>query len=130
MLATVPYLCIPPSGEPYLRGYTCSECGAVFLHKPLGCPHCLSRKEFVPTPLGTKGILYTYTTVHRSFPGVKTPFHAAIVDMDSGAVVPGTLQTTNPTPGMPLTVVFKKVSRTDKEKNSYLCHFFEPRELL
>ena len=127
MRAAVPYLKIPPTGDPYLEGQACTSCGVIFLHVPHGCARCLSREGFTPTPLGVRGTLHTFTTVHRSFPGVKTPFHAAIVDMDSGAVVPGTLiNAKTPTPGMPLQVVFADPGRTDKDGNTYLCHFFQP----
>jgi hypothetical protein len=40
------------------------------------------RGALKPERLANTGRLYNYTIVHRSFPGVETPFISAIVDLE------------------------------------------------
>jgi len=71
--------------------------------------------------------------VCRSFPGIQVPYVSAIVDLEGGGTVKGNLTGVDPDPkkikmGMPVRVVYKDaLGRKDKEGNSYLSYFFEPR---
>lgn len=120
------------TGEsPYLAGLVCNACAEVLLGgaQRLACPKCGGREGFRETQLALTGSLYNFTTVHRSFPGVPTPFISAIVDLDGGGVLKGNLRNVNPAKlefGMPVKVVFDDAGRADKQNNRYVSYFFEP----
>ncbi|MDJ0867956.1 MAG: Zn-ribbon domain-containing OB-fold protein [Myxococcota bacterium] len=132
-LPAVPYLKIPADGEPYLEGHRCQSCGAMFLGERSVCSKCGTRDQMEATRLSNDGSLYVYSIVHRSFPGIDTPYVSAIVDLEGGGTVKGNLIGIDPDPekialGMPVRVVYKDaLGRKDREGNSYLSYFFEPR---
>ena len=76
--------------------------------------------------------MYSYSIVHRSFPGIEVPYISAIVDLDGGGTVKGNLINIESEPSkiqfdMKVKTVFKDaLGRRDKEGNSYICYFFEP----
>ena len=84
--------------------------------------------------LADRGTLYSFAIVHRSFPGVETPFISAIVDLDGGGTLKGNLRGLAATPetvrlGMAVKVVIDDaLGRRDKDGNAYLAYFFEPAE--
>jgi uncharacterized OB-fold protein len=86
-----------------------------------------------PTRLSNRGSLYVFSIVHRSFPGVEVPYVSAVVDLEGGGTVKGNLINVEPSPekikiGMPVEVVFKDaLGRKDREGNSYVSYFFQPR---
>ena len=112
-LPAVDYLKIPDGGDPYLEGYKCDSCGAVFLGE-------------------RTGILHSFSVVYRSFPGIDVPYVSAIVDMDGGGTVKGNLINIEPDPekinfGMRVKLTYQDaLGRKDKDGNSYLSYFFEP----
>ncbi|MFP8873634.1 MAG: Zn-ribbon domain-containing OB-fold protein [Myxococcota bacterium] len=132
-LPVVEFLKIPDSGDPYLEGHRCSNCEAMFLGERLVCSKCGERDSIKPTRLSNQGNLYTYSIVHRSFPGIEVPYVSAIVDLDGGGTLKGNLINVDPDPekiemGMPIEVVFKDaLGRKDRDGNSYLSYFFQPR---
>jgi len=131
-LPAVDYLKIPDSGDPYLEGQKCQKCGAVFLGQRGVCSKCGTRGQFEAVRLSDRGKLYVYSIVHRSFPGIQTPYVSAVVDLEGGGTVKGNLIGVDPDPekvkmGMPVRVVYKDaLGRKDKEGNAYLSYFFEP----
>ena len=130
-LPAVPYLKIPEGGDPYLEGYRCGRCGAVFLSERLACASCTTRGQISPMRLSNAGKLYNYTVVHRSFPGVSVPFVFAIVDLDGGGTIKGNLVDIAPSPelikfDMPVRVIYADAGRKDKTGNSYLSYAFVP----
>jgi uncharacterized protein len=132
-LPVVEFLKIPAGGDPYLEGYKCAECGAMFLGKRAVCSKCSARDHLEPTRLSNKGALYVYSIVHRSFPGIEVPYISAVVDLEGGGTVKGNLINVEPDPakielGMPVEVIFKDAGRKDREGNSYLSYFFQPRK--
>jgi len=132
-LPVVDYLKIPEGGDPYLEGQKCGGCGAIFLGERSVCSKCGARDELAPTKLANTGNLYVFSVVHRSFPGIEVPYISAIVDLDGGGTVKGNLIGVEPDPekitlGMPVEVVYKDaLGRKDKDGNSYLAYFFQPR---
>ena len=120
------------SNDPYLEGHKCGACGAVFLGVREVCSKCGARDQMAAIRLATKGKLYVYSIVHRSFPGVEVPYISAIVDLEGGGTVKGNLINTEPDPAkiefdMPVDVVFgDALGRKDKDGNSYLAYFFQP----
>jgi uncharacterized OB-fold protein len=81
----VPFLKLGPN--PHLEGQKCS-CGAIFLDpKRVACSKCGATGSLKPIPLSNKGKLYVFSVVHQSFPGIKTPYITAIVDLPEGVSV-------------------------------------------
>lgn len=85
-----------------------------------------------PIKLSDHGTLHVYTIVHRSFPGIETPYVSAIVDLEGGGTVKGNLINVAPDPeairmGMPVDVVYEIAPRKDQEGNEYLSYYFQPR---
>lgn len=131
-LPIVPFLKIPAQGSPYLEGHRCSACGAIFIGERGICSKCGARGSLEPKPLASRGELYVYSIVHRSFPGVEVPYVSCVVDLEGGGTVKGNLIGIDPDPakirmGMPVETVFKIAPRKDAEGNEYLTYYFQPR---
>lgn len=131
-LPVVPYLKLPDGGQPYLEGHRCNECGTVFLGARQHCSKCGARDSMSAIQLAKTGKLYSYSIVHRSFPGIDVPYISAIVDLDGGGTIKGNLIDVEPDPAkiefdMPIEVVFgDALGRKDSDGNSYLSFFFKP----
>ena len=131
-LPVVDYLKIPDSGDPYLEGHKCGACGATFLGERSVCSKCGARDQMSAVKLPTRGNLYAYSIVHRSFPGIEVPYVSAVVDLEDGTAIKGNLINVEPDPekiefGMPVEVVFDDaLGRKDSDGNSYLSYFFQP----
>jgi uncharacterized OB-fold protein len=78
--------------------------------------------------LATRGTLYNYTVVHRSLPGVPTPFVSAVIDLDGGGSIKANLDA--PLDAlrfdMPVQAVFEKLSQVDVKGRAYLGFRFVP----
>lgn len=120
------------SDDPYLEGHKCGGCGAVFLGERDNCSKCGARDQMSAVRLSNQGKLYSYSIVHRSFPGIEVPYISAIVDLEGGGTVKGNLINIDPDPAklefdMPVEVVFDDaLGRKDKDGNSYISYFFQP----
>ena len=130
-LPIVPYLKVPDSGDPYLEGFKCSACNAITLKERVACAKCGARGTLEPFRLSTHGCLDTYSIVHRSFPGIETPFVSAVADLDGGGSVKSNLIGIDPDPekirpGMPVEVVFQIAPRKDGEGNEYMTFYLQP----
>jgi len=132
-LPVVDYLKIPENGDPYIEGYRCGHCQSTFLGERSICSNCGARDGLEATRLANEGTLYAYSIVCRSFPGIDVPYVSAIVDLEGGGTLKGNLINIDPDPekiafGMPVEVVFKDaLGRKDRDGNSYLSYFFQPR---
>jgi len=132
-LPAVHFLKVPEAGDPYLEGHKCGSCGATFLGERSVCSKCGARDQMQAVKLAESGKLYSYSIVHRSFPGIEVPYVSAIVDLDDGTTIKGNLINVEPDPeqipfGMPVEVVYADaLGRKDKEGNSYLAYFFQPK---
>ena len=132
-LPAVPYLKVPDSGDPYLEGHKCGACGATFLGQRNVCSKCGARDQMSATRLPERGKLYTYSIVHRSFPGIEVPYVSAVVDLEDGTAIKGNLINVEPDPAkiefdMPVEVVYADaLGRKDKDGNAYVSYFFQPR---
>ncbi len=122
----VPYIGLDETGSPILKGTRCELCSAVLLGEPAICPSCGARSGLQRLSLSTTGRLYIYTTVHRSLPGIPTPFIFAIVDLDGGGTVKGNLSAPleDLRFDMPVRVVFEMTERTDQKGHAYLSYHF------
>jgi uncharacterized protein len=126
----VPFLKLPPSGEPYLAGQRCGSCGAVYLGTRLACAKCLGRGPFSEVPLSKTGELYVWSIVHQSFPGVPVPYVVGVVDLPEGVSVRCNLIDVAPDPtalrfGMKVEMT-TGVSQQDKEGNDVVAFYFRP----
>ena len=132
-LPAVDFLKLPDDGEPYLEGHRCGACGATFLGERNVCSKCGARDQMSAVTLPNTGKLYSYCIVHRSYPGIEVPYISAVVDLDDGTAIKGNLINVEPDPekiafDMPVEVVYRDaLGRKDKEGNSYLAYFFQPR---
>lgn len=132
-LPVVEYLKIPDNGDPYLEGHKCGACSAVFLGERAVCSKCGARDQMDTVKLASSGKLYSYSIVHRSFPGIDVPYVSAIVDLDDGVAIKGNLIDVEPDPAkikfdMPVDVVFDDaLGRKDRDGNAYLSFFFKPK---
>jgi hypothetical protein len=118
--------------DPYVEGHKCGVCSAIYLGVRSHCSKCGARDQIAPTRLGNKGKLYSYSIVHRSFPGIEVPYISAIVDLEGGGTLKGNLINIDPKPenikfDMPVDVVFDDaLGRRDQDGNSYVSYFFQP----
>ena len=122
---------VTEAGEPWLRGYRCGACAAVVAEPTLCCRACGNRTAPVAVRLSTHGKLFTWAVVHRSFPGVAVPFVSAIVDLDDGLTLKGTLRGAAPDTlqaGLLVEAVFDDAGGAiDSDGAAYVGFHFEPR---
>ena len=120
------------NGEYFLSGLKCKGCNSIFLEDRSSCAKCFARDCFVELKLANTGKLYSYSIVHRSFPGVDVPYVSAIVDIDGGGTVKGNLVDVDVDPqnisfDMKVKIIFKDaLGRKDKDGNAYISFFFAP----
>src|SRR6202051_4580199 len=126
LLPIVPYITGDARGEPGLFGRKCHACGEIFLGSPKVCARCGARDSMSAVTLAQTGKVYVWTVVHRSLPGVATPFVFAIVDLDGGGVVKGNLMAPERDIqyDLPVKIVFEKADGLDAQGRSYLTYHF------
>jgi len=82
--------------KPHLEGQKC-VCGAIYLDpKRVACSKCGEAGKLSPVPLSDQGKVYVFSVVHQSFPGIKTPYITAIVDLPEGVSVRANLIDVDP----------------------------------
>lgn len=128
--AVVPFL-KSPAEHPYLEGLVCTACQRVFLDQRTHCAACGARDAMQPKRLAESGRLHAYTIIYRSFPGVAVPYVSAVVDLDGGGCVKGTLRNVPVDPsrieaGMRVRLGYEEAAQRDKEGGRYLAYFFVP----
>jgi uncharacterized OB-fold protein len=123
-----PFVKIDASGKPYLEGLKCTACGEVLaVGGRRACPKCAAIGALVPIRLAERGRLYTYTVVHRSMPGVATPFVAALVDLDGGGAIKGNLiglESDAIRFDMPVQVQFETLIAAGEKTARHVRHYF------
>ena len=127
----VPFLVIGADASAHLVGTRCQGCGVTIPGKRCVCMACGARSGLEPIRLTEQGRLYSFTVVHRSFPGVKTPFVAAIVNLDGGGTLKGTLVGVAPDPhalpyDMPVKVVYRDSGQKAADGSPFLAYYFVP----
>jgi uncharacterized OB-fold protein len=132
-LSAVHFLQFDSAGVPYLQGSRCGECNAVAPGDRSVCNACGARDAMSPMRLCERGTLYNFTIVHRSFPGVMTPFVAAIVDLEGGGALRGTLLNTATDPGqiaygMPIKVIYRNTGQCSSEGRPFFAYYFVPAD--
>ncbi|MCB2078697.1 MAG: OB-fold domain-containing protein [Novosphingobium sp.] len=121
---------IADSGEPFVEAFRCADCGAVFPDHTLACRKCGSRDGVAPFRSLETGRLYSWSIVHRSYPGITVPFVSAIVDLDGGLALKGTLRDADEADlreGLPVRLVFDDAGGArDKNDVPYVGFHFVP----
>lgn len=116
-------------GRPYIEAFRCPDCGAVVTEQTLACRACASRNPPEPFRAKETAKLHTWSVVYRSYPGVEVPFVSAIVDLDGGPALKGTVRVEQEKlrEGLPLRLVFDDAGGArDKDGAPYIgFHFVE-----
>jgi uncharacterized OB-fold protein len=131
LVAAIPQIRLGSDRKPHLFGERCVNCKQVYFEGRIACPRCFCRDAMEPIELSPCGKLYSFTIVHRSFPGVRTPFVMAIVDLDDGLAIRGTLEHIEPSAeaivfGLPVRVEFRDSSQHAAGGRPYLTFSFVP----
>lgn len=127
------FMRVDSEGRHWLAGNRCRACGTIVLGARVACSRCCARDSAEEIRLSDRGTLYTHTIVHRSYPGVATPFVSAVVDLDGGGTVKGILTDIEPTPAalvpaLPLRLVFRDSGQRAPDGRPFLAYFFIPAE--
>jgi uncharacterized OB-fold protein len=77
-------------GPPHLVGNRCAGCGATYLERRNACAAC-GGTGFAKAKLADRGIVESFTVVHRGAPKQTGPFVSALVRLDDGAYVKANL---------------------------------------
>lgn len=121
---------VAADGSAYVEGFRCGACGAAFPEATMACRACANRTPPEPFRASETGSLYSWSVVHRSYPGVAVPFVSAIVDLDDGLTLKGTLRDLaieRLKAGMPVQLVFDNAGgATDKDGVPYVGFHFIP----
>jgi uncharacterized OB-fold protein len=129
----LPILKLQP--KPHLVGSKCASCGAIFLDaKRVACSKCGTSGNLQHLPLSDKGKVWVFSVIHQSFPGIKTPYVTAVVDLPEGISVKSNLVDVDPEEleknpqkafGMPVELVVNQVA-TDRQGNPVMAFQFRP----
>ncbi len=115
-------------GSAWVEGFRCASCGAVFPEPTMACRACAVRTLPEPFRATERGALFTWSVVHRSYPGIAVPFVSAIVDLDDGLSLKGTLRGVAPADlkaGMPVRLVMDDAGGAkDKDGAAYVGFHF------
>ena len=123
---------VSESGEAWLRGFRCKECGATADGLTLACRRCHARGTMEEFRAAQSGKLVTWSIVHRSYPGIAVPFISAVVELEDGLTVKGNLtgcEAGDLQQGMPVALEFDDAGGTkDNDGNNYVAYHFTARE--
>src|SRR5258706_7746034 len=126
----LPHLALAADGAHRLTGMRCGNCGMVVEAQRLACPACGERQRLETIALSTRGSVHTCSLVHRSYPGVAVPFYAAVVDLDGGGSLRGTLTGVDPSSDMPVglrvEMVFGESGQQDRQGRALIAYCFIP----
>ena len=119
---------LAPDGSAFIEGFRCAACGAVFPEPTIACRACAHRAPPEAFRSAEAGRLYSWSVVHRSYPGVPVPFVSAIVDLDGGLTLKGTLRdvaAADLKAGMPVRLTFDNAGGAkDKDGAPYVGFHF------
>jgi uncharacterized protein len=118
------------NGSAFIEGFRCADCGATFPEATMACRSCAGRTPPQAYTASETGKLYSWSVVHRSYPGVAVPFVSAIVDLDDGLTLKGTLRDVAEAdlrPGMAVRLVYDDAGGArDKDGAPYVGFHFVP----
>jgi len=94
----------------------------------MACRACGSRTALEPFHAAQTGKVFSWSIINRSYPGIAVPFVSAIVDLDGGMTLKGTLRGVAPEAirvGLPVAVAFDDAGGAlDKEGAPYIGFHF------
>lgn len=113
----------------FIQGSRCSACGEVFVGERDVCGRCCARTGMMPFRVAERGRLYSYAIIHRSYPGIFTPFVDVTVDMADGTHLKGTLKGVVADPvsiafDMPVRLSFEVVASADASEPGQIGYTF------
>ena len=119
-----------PAEDVYFWGMKCGACQAKFLGSRIACGKCGATEGLEEQKYGHDGEIYVFAVVHQSAPGVETPFIGAIIDLDDGVTVRGTIQGLDPLAPDPSwfgkrVKMYGEVIRQDREGNDVVAAKFK-----
>jgi len=76
--------------DPHLVANACTSCGALFFDRRNACARC-GKLSFEKRALSTRGVVRSYTIIHRAAPNVPVPYVSSVVELDGGGVVKANL---------------------------------------
>jgi uncharacterized OB-fold protein len=123
------------AGQPFIEAWRCDTCCAKYLEERIACARCGSAVGFTSFTAAGQGAIYSYTIVHRSYPGIAVPFISVVVDLDDGLALKGNLLRVASTPvpsisGMRVQLIFAEATGVKSPEGlPYLAYFFEPAEI-
>lgn len=132
-IAAMPYVAIDEGGDHFLIGSHCAKCGATMLGKRFGCARCGEIAQLSHVRLGDTGRIRTCTVITRSYPGVPVPFIAAVIAIDGGGIVRGTLHGEIPADpvaeiGKPVRISIEDTGQRDPAGRPFYAQTFRPME--
>jgi uncharacterized OB-fold protein len=94
-----------------LRIQRCAACGRFVFYPRAVCPHCMADSLAWVVATG-RGSVYSFTVVHRTSDEFQSevPFTVGLVELDEGVRMMARLDIAEPVVGMPVQVVFERVS--------------------
>lgn len=122
---------VAADGSAVIEGRKCVDCGAVVADATMACRACGSRTPLEAVRAGPGGKVFSWSVIHRSYPGVPVPFVSAIVDLDGGLTLKGTLRGIAPEAVQPDLAVEAVIDDAggilDKEGRPYVGFHFVPK---
>lgn len=117
-------------GRPWIEAFRCASCTAILAEAGLACRSCGSRGSLEPYRAAQNGKVFSWAVIHRSYPGIPVPFVSAIVDLDDGPTLKGTLREIAPEgvrAGLPVALVFDEAGGAcDSSGTPYVGFHFLP----
>jgi uncharacterized protein len=114
----------------WIEARRCGDCGATMVGPTMACRSCGSADRLETYRAAQTGRVFSWTVVHRSYPGIPVPFVSAIVDLDGGPTLKGTLRNIDPAvvrAGMPVHLVFDDAGGArDAQGTPYVGFHFLP----
>ncbi len=94
-----------------LRIQRCTACGRHVFYPRAVCPYCMADSPEWVVATG-RGTVYSFTTVHRTSDEFRAevPFTVGLVELAEGVRMMARLDISEPVVGMPVQVVFDRVS--------------------
>ena len=94
-----------------LRIQRCAACGRHVFYPRAVCPHCMADSLEWVVAAGT-GTVYSFTEVHRTSEEFRAeaPFAVGLIELTEGVRMMARLDVAEPVVGMPVRVVFNRVS--------------------
>lgn len=123
---------LTPNGSGYLIASRCQRCAVTYFPRREFCIKCLENTQIEDIRLSRRGILHTFTVVHRSTPQFETPYIVGYIDLPQDGVrifsplidrKPEELQV-----GMEMVLVFGPVNkkRRDESDRRQFTYQFKP----